>query len=1046
MWISDLAIRRPIVAVVAMLVLALAGMVALRGLETDEWPDVQAPMVTVTVPYPGATPAEIERELLRPLEDRVRSVAGLKKLKGTAGDGYALLFAEFVFSKAPSEAIQEVRDAVSAARGDLPREVEEPVIERFSETDLPVLTVAVGGSGEPLALGADARRLARALRGVPGVAQVRVVGDAVPELSVHVRPEALRAVGITLAELTARLESQNVSVPIGRLEGRDREATLRFQGRPANAADFGALPLATSTGQVVRLRDVADVRVSAAERRGTALVDGRAAVTLEVRKRRGASATTVADELRARMAALQTTLPAGRTVRVIQDAGRRTALAVGDVQKTLLEGALLTVLVVFVFLNSWRSTVITGLALPVSVLASFMAVWAFGFKLETMSLLGLSLAIGILIDDAIVVRENIVRHVEMGKDHVTASRDGTREIGLAVLATTAAIVVVFVPVGFMNGLAGQYFKPFALTIACAVLVSLFVSFSLDPMLSAYWPDPHVPVAQRAWLSRVLHRFNSWFDGIAGKYRAVIAWALRHRSATMGAAFVSLVVAALLPATGLVGAEFLPEDDRGEVGILVEAPPGASLAYTTARAEAAAAIARRLPEVRTVYTTVGGGEGDVSQAQVLVLLSARATRDRTARQIATALRDDMQPLRGATFAVMDLGGNGFLKPIQLQVRGTDASTLPQVAASIAARVRTVPGAVDVSLSSRPGAPAVDIGLQRALSATMGLTPAEVASAMRVAFAGVEAGRWLDNDGELRKVRVQLPSAQRQSVADLGALPLQVPGPDARLQAVPFAQVATATAVSAPTKIEHEDGAATVTLTANVLGRPLGDVANGIDRVLSSMSLPPGVTVAYAGDVKDQQEVFSNILLALAAAVVGMYFVLVLQFNSWIEPLAILTSLPLSAVGVVGALWMTGMTINIMSLIGVILLCGVVAKNAILLLDYAKQLREGGWTLTDALVESGATRLRPIVMTTVALVAGMVPVAIGSGEGAMFRAPLGVAVIGGTITSTALTLLVVPVVYALLDRVRERVRSLSATRSGQALEPTTSHGPLRPEGLV
>jgi HAE1 family hydrophobic/amphiphilic exporter-1 len=451
-------------------------------------------------------------------------------------------------------------------------------------------------------------------------------------------------------------------------------------------------------------------------------------------------------------------------------------------------------------------------------------------------------------------------------------------------------------------------------------------------------------------------------------------------------------------------------------------------------------------VRTVYTTVGSGDGDVSQAQVMVLLTTRADRARTARQVATALRPDLAALPGATYAVMDLGLNGFLKPIQLQVRGPDAETLPQVAADIAARLRTVPGAVDVSLSSRPGAPALDITVDRGFSAVIGTTPAEVAGAMQAAFAGVEAGRWLDADGDLRKVRVRLPAAQRQQASDLGGLPLQVPGPDARMQAVPFAQVATATPTTAPTRIEHENGAAAVTVTANVLGRPLGDVAGGIDRVLASMTLPAGVSVAYAGDVQDQQEVFRNILLALAVAVVGMYFVLVLQFNSWIEPLAILTSLPLSAVGVVGALWMTGMTINIMSLIGVILLSGVVAKNAILLLDYAKQLREGGWTLTDALVDSGATRLRPIVMTTVALVAGMVPVAIGSGEGAMFRAPLGVAVIGGTITSTALTLLVVPVVYALLDGIRQRVRTLSASRSGQVVESAAAHGALRPEGLV
>ena len=510
--------------------------------------------------------------------------------------------------------------------------------------------------------------------------------------------------------------------------------------------------------------------------------------------------------------------------------------------------------------------------------------------------------------------------------------------------------------------------------------------------------------------------------MADRYRGVIAWALRHRMLTLGAAVLSLVLAVFLPATGMVGAEFLPEDDHSEVGILVEAPPGASLRYTTARAEAAASVARRLSEVRTVYTTVGGADGEVSQAQVMVLLTPRHERSRTARQIATAMRQEVQALPGATYAVMDLGLNCFLKPIQLQVRGGDATTLPQVAAEIAARIRTVPGAVDVTLSSRPGAPALDITLDRALSATIGTTPADVAGAMHAAFAGVEAGRWLNGEGDLRKVRVQLPAAQRQQASDLGALPLQVAGPDARLHAVPFAQVATATATMAPTKIEHENGAASVTVMANVLGRSLGDVAGGIDRVLASMTLPAGVSVADAGDVEDQQEVFGNILLALAVAVVGMYFVLVLQFNSWIEPLAILASLQLSAVGLVRALSIAGMTINIMSLIGVILLAGVVATNAILLLDYAKQLREGEVTLSEALVESGATRLRPIVMTTVALVAGMVPVAIGSGEGAMFRAPLGVAVIGGTITSTLLTLLVIPVVYTLLDGARERVRGV------------------------
>ncbi len=711
----------------------------------------------------------------------------------------------------------------------------------------------------------------------------------------------------------------------------------------------------------------------------------------------------------------------------MQDAGRRTANAIWDVQKTLIEGALLTVLVVFVFLNSWRSTVITGLALPVSVLASFMAVWAFGFKLETMSLMGLSLAIGILIDDAIVVRENIVRHVEMGKDHITAARDGTNEIGLAVLATTAAIVVVFLPVGFMSGLAGQYFKPFALTIACAVLVSLFISFTLDPMLSAYWPDRHVDMADRSWISRQLGRFNGWVDEAAGRYRRVVAWALDHPALTLGMAVGSLIVAVVLPATGVVGGEFMPEDDRGEIGILVESPPGASMAYTIARAEAAATLARGHAAVRTTYTTVGSGDGEVSKAQVTVLLTPRAARAQSARQMAQVLRAEAHLLQGATYAYADASISGIVKPIQLQLKGGEATQLLAIADTLVTRLRAVPGAVDVAVSSRRGHSAVDVRMQRDLAATVGVSPLDVAVALRAAFAGVEAGHWVDDEGDQRKVMVRFSALHRENVRDLDAVPLLVGESGGAAVTVPFAQVASAESATAPTKIEHDNGSPSVTIAANVLGRPLGEVSAAIDRLLAEQPLAPGITVAYAGDVKDQREVFNNIILALAVAVVGMYFVLVLQFNSWIEPMAILASLPLSAVGVVGALWMADMTINIMSMIGVILLAGVVAKNAILLLEYAKQLREQGRSLRDALIESGATRLRPIVMTTVALVAGMVPVALGNGEGAQFRAPLGVAVIGGTITSTVLTLLVIPVVYAGLDAVRARLQAMASVRS-------------------
>lgn len=1026
MWISNLAIRRPIVVIVAMIVLSLAGVLALRGLETDEFPDVQPPMVTVMVPFPGAAPSQVERELLRPLEDRIRSTSGLKRLQGTAGDGYALLLVEYQFNRTSAEALQETRDAVSAARGDLPSESEEPVIERFSETDLPVMSLAVAGGGDPLALGADARRIAKALRVVDGVAQVRVIGDAVPSVSVEVDPARLRAAGASLPSLVALLESQNISLPVGRLEASASEWALRFEGRPQTAREFENLAIKAPEGRLVRLRDVADVRIAARDQRTAARVNGATAVTLDIRKRRGASATTVSDALHEKLAELRPTLPANRTVEVIQDGGVRTSHAVADVQKTLIEGALLTVLVVFVFLNSWRSTVITGLALPVSVMASFVAVWMFGFKLETHSLLGLSLAIGILIDDAIVVRDNIVRHVEMGKDHVTAAREGTAEIGLAVLATTAAIVVVFLPVAFMDGLAGQYFKPFALTIVAAVLVSLFVSFSLDPMLSAYWPDPHLAPEQRGFVGRQLARFNHWFDGLATGYRGVVHWALTHRLLTLGVAVASLVLAVMAPALGLVESEFVPEDDRGELAIQVETPPGTALPVTLERAETAAKLARALPEVRTTYTTVGSGDEDVTKAQVLVLLHPRATRTRSARQVAALLREQTSQLDGATFAPAEVGIEGNQKPIQLLVRGATADSLPAIAASLASRIRQIPGAADVTLSVRPGQPSLNVRMERGLASVLGVTPGDLAGSLRAAFAGVEAGNWIDDQGDLRKVIVRFPEALRGELASVDRLPL-VAGPSGA--AVQFSQLASLTRDSVATKIEHENGEATVTITANVFGKPLGTVSSAITAELNATPLPPGVSVGFAGDVKEQQEIFGNIITALVVAVVAMYLVLVLQFNSWIEPMAILTSLPLSAIGVVAGLALTGKTINIMSMIGIILLAGVVAKNAILLIEFAKQLQERGLSLVDALVTAGAERLRPIVMTTVALVAGMLPVALGNGEGAQFRAPLGVAVIGGTITSTLLTLLVVPVIYAILVEARGRLARL-------AIRPATS----------
>ncbi|HEX5830441.1 MAG TPA: efflux RND transporter permease subunit, partial [Gemmatimonadaceae bacterium] len=789
------------------------------------------------------------------------------------------------------------------------------------------------------------------------------------------------------------------------------------------------------------------------------------------------------------------------TIDVIKNRGERVRNSVANVQEALLEGAALTVLVVFLFLNSWRSTVITGLALPVSVLASFIAVWALGFKLETMSLLGLSLAIGILIDDAIVVRENIVRHVEMGKDHYTAAREGTDEIGLAVAATTFSIVAVFVPVGFMYGVAGQWFKPFALTIACSVLVSLFVSFSLDPMLSAYWADPHVPEERKWRLTRVLDRFNAWFNRQAQNYRKVIAWALDHRLAMVVLAIGSFFAAFTLPAKGWtgffaavlgilvivlalvrrgwpwyarlvgsvagiavfmllnsmlppvapIGNAFFPEDDRSEFQITIETPPGANLEYTRLKAEEAARIARAHPEVLYTFTAIGGESSAVDKAAIYVRMRPKHDRmadgQRAAEDLARVVRAETQRIGGATASVSTNFFGGDIKQIQLQLRGTNPQALQETADRVMAEVMQVPNAVDVGLSTKGQKPELEVVVNRGLAGALGVSVGQVAQALRPAFAGIDVGDWVDPSGETRDVYVRLAPESRRRVTDLEQLPLVVPGPNGAPATLPLGQVATVRQTLGPAVINHLDRDRVISVQANSSGRSLGEVLKDINTRLQNVQFPAGVRLTTGGESEDQAEVFGNIFAALGIAVLFMYLILVVQFGSFLDPLAILMSLPLSLIGVMLALAITGHTINLMSLIGVILLAGIVAKNAILLIDFAKWAREKeGMPLREALIEAGAIRLRPILMTTFALIAGMVPVALGRGEGGDFRAPLGIAVIGGVITSTFLTLLVIPTFYEIMDGWRSWFAGKLGFRTAQqtAEHRVPLHGPLPEAG--
>jgi hydrophobic/amphiphilic exporter-1 (mainly G- bacteria), HAE1 family len=849
---------------------------------------------------------------------------------------------------------------------------------------------------------------------------VTLVGGLKREIHVLLLPDRLQALGISPDMVTSALRRENGDVPAGRVEQGNGEELVRVAGKLHDPRDFASLIVTTRNGIPVRLGQVARIEDTQEEARDVAYVDGARAVALEVRKTSGANTVEAADGIKSVMAALAPSLPHGVSLATVQDNSTWIRNSVDDVQKTLLEGAFLTVLIVFLFLNSWRSTVITGLTLPVSVIASFLAIYAFGFTLNIMTLMALSLAIGILIDDAIVVRENIVRHVERGEDHYTAARKGTAEIGFAVMATTLSVIAVFIPVAFMKGIVGRFFFAFGITVAFAVLVSLFVSFTLDPMLSSLWYDPQAEGgASRGPIGRALERFNNSFHGLGRRYRSVIAWALDHRLATMGIAVVAFLAAMSLFKLGLVGGQFMPSSDNEQTALSIETPVGSSVDYTSAKALELSHYLDSLPEVALTYATVGGAQQNeaVNKGQIYVKLTPKKQRHRTQQQLEADLRRALPRFQGVTARVVQIGAAGGSRaPIELNLQGPSLARLQQMSDTALAAIRGVPGLVDLRSSLEGRKPEFSVDVHRDLAADVGLSVGSIGAALRPVLTGEKAGTWEDETGLAHDVVVRLVPEARQTQSDLARIPIAssriTPQTGAPVM-VPLGQVAAISRGGAPNEIKRLNLERVATIEGNYQGRPLTDVIRDVQSRLARIDLPPGYRFDYGGEQKDFVETVGYILESLTLAVVFIYLILASQFGSFLQPFAIMLSLPLSLVGVMLGLMLTRGTFNIMSMIGVIMLMGLVTKNAILLIDFANKARATGSDRRKALIDAGELRLRPIVMTTLAMIFGMLPTALALGAGAEFRAPMAHAVIGGLITSTLLTLVVVPVVYTYLD---------------------------------
>ncbi len=1019
MWLTRISVKYPVFTIMMMFCLMVLGLASWQRMGVEEFPDVDFPFVVVYTNYPGASPETVESEITKKMEDQINTISGLKQVTSQSSEGLSTIVAEFNLDISSSVAAQDVRDKIAPVTSQFRDEVQDPIVERYDPTTSPIMSIVFESNNmslRDLSSYLD-QRIIPQLKTVAGVGTVNLLGDAQRQIRIQVNPQKLQSFGIGIDQVINTLKAENVDIPGGTLKQPNSELVVEIKSKIIHPFAFGDLIVANKNGAPIYLKQVATVEDSQAEMETSAFLNGKSAVAVDILRSSDSNVIDVVDNMYQTLDDVNAQLPQGTTAKVVVDTSKGIRGSIKDVARTIIEGAVLAILIVLLFLGSFRSTVITGLTLPIALLGTLAFIWAFGFTINMMTLLALSLSIGLLIDDAIVVRENIVRHADMGKDHVSAALDGTKEIGLAVLATTLTIVAVFLPVAFMGGIIGRFFYQFGVTVSIAVLISMFVSFTLDPMLSAHWAEKHNPNKKP---NRV-ERFFSWISGKIDRlnihYEKLLKLALKFRLLTL-----LIAVASLFGALGLskfVGTEFVPVPDKGEIRIKFETPVNASLEYSQAKLQQVDAIIRQHPEVKVTYgsinSTTDRGKNHVS---IRVSVTPRSERTQTLSDLNNEFRDRLKSVAGITVtsvASADEVVSGGKKPVMISIKGPDLDELQKISDRFMAEIAKVDGIVDLESSFKEPKPTLNVQINRVLASDLGLSVNQIANVVRPLIAGDDVTSWQDENGETYDVNLRLTEDQRRLPSDVQKMYLSSQKTDADNNPIliPLASVAKFEETLGASQINRRDLSREILIEANTSGRPTGDIGADITKIQQDFKLPVGYSFDTQGSNKDMAESAGYALTAITLSIVFIYIVLGSQFNSFIHPAAIMASLPLSLIGVFLALFLFNSTMNLFSIIGIIMLMGLVTKNAILLIDFIKKAMDKGTSRYDAIIEAGKTRLRPILMTTSAMVMGMVPLALGLGEGGEQSAPMAHAVIGGVITSTLLTLVVVPVIFTYLD---------------------------------
>src|SRR5215471_4820860 len=1014
-WLAALSVKRPVFASVLILTLTVIGAFAFGRLGLDRFPKVDFPTVVVMTQLPGAAPEEVETEISDKIEEAVNTISGIDELRSTSSEGVSTVVISFLLEKDADVAAQEVRDRVNRVIPQLPRTIQQPIVEKFDPDASPVMTLAVSADKpiRDITEYAD-KTLRRQLESVNGVGQVTVVGGRQRQINITLDPGRLQAQNLTVTDVARALQSQNAEVPGGRVEAGPESMTLRTRGRVQNVQEFGDVVVREQAGHPILLRDVATIEDGMANADTRASVSGKPTVLLNIRRQSGYNTVAMVDAVRERLDDLKAITPPGYKVVVVRDLSEFIKASISTVEEHLVVGSILAALVVLVFLWNWRSTIIAAIAIPTSIIATFGLIWYEDFTLNSLTMLALTLAVGIVIDDAIVVLENIYRFVEeKGMPPFQAAVHATREIGLAVLATTLSLIAIFVPVGFMGGIVGRFMKSFGLTMSFAILVSLLVSFTLTPMLSARWIKGKEAKDTKEHAKE--SKDSRLFRPLDAGYRRILSWSLAHRGVVAGLAV--LVLLSSVPLFMLANKNFLPNDDQSEFEVSVRAPEGTSIDSTQLVAERIASRIRTLPEVDYTLVTIADDPAQTQNGGTIYVrlkpIQARArdqfhvmddVRATILPEFATAnLRTGVRPI--ATFG----GGGNQNAEIQFTINGPDLGKLEQYANAVAAAAKKQPGVVDVDTSLNVGKPELSVHLDRLKAADLGVQISDAAEALRLLVGGDQVTTY-NESGEQYEVHVRAAAGGRASASSIGQLTV----PSSKLGSVPLENIAALTPGTAAANVDRLNRQRQVTVFAGLKeGFSQTPAMDAMTRAAESLNMGPGYSTRFAGRSRELGRAAQNFLIAFVLSLVFMYLILAAQFESWLHPVTILLSLPLTLPFALLSIIATGQSLNIFSALGLLVLFGVVKKNSILQIDHANQLREQGMTRDTAILQASRDRLRPILMTTFAFVAGMIPLVLSSGIGAGTNRAIGFVIIGGQSLVLALSLIVTPVAYSLLD---------------------------------